>query len=403
MNVLHRDRVKWVRMASLSCCLMLLLTTLISPVSWVAAGQNGDADAPATSGFGAMLDTVPLKLPGGGAGDLVQVSYADLATQLAATGIEPPENVDSPAFPDWIAATTGMPLPERASRFLAQWRQLFGFDLFQVDETLEISSPPFDLTLYRGRFDERAVVEALDGLGYEAVDIDGASVYAVRDDYEIDLQSPTGFVLATMNVAAILPDGTLVFASARGIIESVVAVAADVRESMAASAGIATMLQHLPVDLVGATLVSGIALRQNPADVGALVNPGATPDLNAIATEMATPNEMPPVLLAVVGMTAGVPPSSATPTSEVAPAHAIVVLLVQRPSDAEAAVPVIKQRLETGESLLTGRAFTEIFADYDVQAISDEPIVSIDLSIGDAPPNVLIMMLYQRDLGFVAW
>lgn len=73
------------------------------------------------------------------------------------------------------------------------------------------------------------------------------------------------------------------------------------------------------------------------------------------------------------------------------------------PDDAEAAVSVIERRLETGASQVTGTPFAELLVDYDVQAVSDEPIVVIDLVTGDAPRHVLINMLYKRDLGFIAW
>lgn len=403
MDTVDRDPRRCVRMDGCWICFLLLVAILMAPVTSVAARQNGDAGTGATSGVTAMLEKVPLKLPGLGADDLFQGSYADVATQLAVTGTERPDSIDSPGLQDWIAATAVTPTPSYATQFLAQWRELFGFDLFQADETLEISSPPFNLTLYEGEFDEDAVVRALDDLGYEAVDVDGAAVFAIRDDYEIDIRSPAGFVLATMNVAAILPDGTLVFAPAMEIIEAVVAVAAGDRESLAEGEDAAALLSHLPADLVGATLVPGIALRHNPVDVGSFVNSDATPDVNAMATEIATPNEMPPVLFAVLGTTAGGSPSSGTPSSEVEPAGAVAVLLMQRSSDAETAVPVIEERLKSGESLVTRRPFLDIFADYDVEAIPGEAIVSIDLVLGDAPPNILIKMLYQRDLGFIAW
>lgn len=398
----------WHHYLQIGFSLLVVIGSLAS-ITPAAAAQTPSVGAGANDGLASMLAQVPHPLPRLENPDQALIYYADIAGQLSSLGLDAPDSVDSPEFGDWTAATQGLAMPSTSAQYLLKWRDLFGFDLLQADQTLQISSPPFELSLYRGRFDLTEVRRALDELDYSAIDAGNGTILTVRDDYELDLSSPAPFVLATMNFAAILPDGTLAFAPAREIIEAVLVLEANESGSLAGREDLASLLPHLPADLVSAVIVPGGQLdfaMANPAD---MLDPNSTPDINAIASQLEEADEMPPVELAILGATAGGPlmrPGSATP--EPLPpgtpdARVFVALLTISPRAAEQSVPIIEERLATESTASTNQPFTELFPEYTVEAVSDEPVVLIDLSLGEAHRNILLRLLFSRDLTFIAW
>jgi hypothetical protein len=244
---------------------------------------------------------------------------------------------------------------------------------------------------------------------------EGVAVLSVREDYEFDLQdAPIPGVLATMNYAAFLPDGTLVFAPARAIIEGVAAVANGEAASLAERIDTSTLLPHAPDELVSAVIVSGSQLAGgDPAQV-VLPEGEATPDAGEIADAVGIDEgeALPPIVLALLGWTAGGPierlsadeDEAATPLPQGVPeAQPVALLLMLTPAAAESAVPIIEERLETGTSLMTRQPYTDFFADWTITAISDEPVVVLDFTLAEAHRDILVQMLLRRDLVFLAW
>ena len=376
--------------------------------------QEGAPPSAADDGEGleAMLARVPADLPELEEPENAIVTYANIAAQLEAVGGEPPESVDDEEFGRWISATFGLAMPSTAAQYLRLFRQDFGFDLLQADQTLEISYPPFNLAMYRGRFDQAAVTAALRDLGYEPGGVDGQIVLSIRDDFDIDLRAGPSYALASMNYATVLEDGTLVFAPARSIIEAVLDVEAGDAESMAERRDVADLLPHVPESLASALLFSGTQLAGGPPPV--FLDPAATPDLDAMATEIAAEAEererMPPVALALLGVTPGGPLvrlGEATPERlppDAPEASGVVVLLMAGPAAAREAAPVIEERLATGSTYSTRQPFAEFFSEWTVSAVPDEAVVVVELTLAEGTaPNILARMLYQRDLAFLAW
>jgi hypothetical protein len=376
-----------------------------------AAAQEATPDAtpaarPVGGRLAGMLALAPASYPWVDDPASMVISYADFATQLAVTETPPVDSMDDPNLPHWIGATRALAVPSNPAQYLSYWREDYGFDLFQADETLELALPPFNLTLYRGRFDRDAIRARLTEGGYTSVDVNGHEILTLRDDYEQDLTSPFAYKLAAMNHIAFLDDGTIASASVQAALVAVLDVAAGTAPSMMEQAGVATLVGQAPADLVSATIVNGTALAGNlPADLIDL-EPGATPDFDVIATQVAQTSEMPPVVLALVGSTAGGPlfgEDIETPAG-VPDAHGIALALMLTPESAEAAVPVVEERLETGELANTSRPLSEYFPDHDVRAVPLTPVLIVDLTIGpETPPNILISMLFNRDLSFLAW
>lgn len=392
---------------------LLLLLVIGIAMAWgpgLASAQEGTPSVASAEGSGleSLLALVPATLPELDEPERATIAYADIAAQLAAVGVTPPADVDDDAFRSWTAATMGLALPSAAAQQLKVWRQDFGFALLQADQTLQISLPPFDLTMYRGRFDEAAVASALGRLGYEPLDAGGKTILSVRDDFEMDLAAPTGYALASMNYAAVLDDGTLVFAPARAIVESVLEVEAGEEESVAERDDVADLLPHVPAGLVSALLVPGLMLSGGlPPSFPDLGSRG-TPDIDAIATEVAEQEQMPPIQLALLGMTAGGPLEmlgEALPQPPDTPdARAVVVLLMDGVDQAERAVAIVEERLATGSSAQTGQPYADLFPERVVRPVPDEPIVLIELSFGEETSRfILSQLLFSRDLGFLAW
>ncbi len=355
----------------------------------------------------AMLGLVPATFPHLDDPELATISYANIAAQLEAVDVTAPGRMDDDAFSEWFAATLGLPVPSHAAQYLQSWREDYGFDLPQADQTLQISLAPFDLSLFRGRFDEQEIVRTLRELGYKPVSNDWP-ILAIRDDYEQDISAQTAYKFAAMNYATILDDGTLAFASAQATLESVLDVVAGDAPSLAERSDIAELLPNVPDGLASALLVDGVMLTGGVPEELLELDPEATPDIEAIATEMAEGSDMPPVVTAMLGTTVGGPlqldDETAPLSSDVPAARAVIVVVMQSPDAAKTAAPVIEERLATAASSATDQPYAELFPERSVEVVPETPVVRIDLTLGEGTQrNILMQMLFNRDLGFLAW
>ena len=375
------------------------------PMATMAQGATPAAQ-PASGGLAAMLAMAPASFPWVDEPAQVMIGYADIATQLAVTGIAPVDSMDAPGFSAWMSATRSLAMPVNVAQYLKFWREDYGFDLFQADETLELILPPFNLTLFRGRFDQDAIRATLTGNGYTPVEVNGHEILTLRDDYAQDISAPFAYKLAAMNHVALMDDGAVACSSVRGALEAAFDVADGLAPSLMEQAGIGMMVNQAPADLVSGTIVSGTNLSGNIPPELIDLEPGATPDFDAIATRVAAESEMPPVVLVLLGSTAGGPlfgDDIETPAG-VPDAHAVAVLLMLNPEGAAAAVPVIEERLATGESMQTREPWSDFFPESTVAAVDGAPVVVVDLTLGpERLPVVLTQMLMNRDLGFLAW
>jgi hypothetical protein len=394
----------------LPVALVLLFLLGMAPAGLPRLAPARDAAAAGPGSLRGMLARVPATLPALESPETAIVAYADVAGQLAAVGLVPPDSLEHESsaefVPRWAAATKALETPGRAREELLlgeEWWGTFGFDPSQVDQVLNIWAPvpgsleDFELRFYRGRFDEAAVRAALERAGYRPSDAGESTVWSVREDYQFpEPGSPVWYVFAAMNHAAFLPDGTIAFAPARAIIDGVLAVAAGRATAMADRGDVAALLAQAPADLVWAYLVDGAKLAPAPEFV-----------LGA-ATPPPPPGRLPPVSLALLGVTAGgplTPPVGLTPEPlppGMPAARLLLALHMRSPADAAAAVPVIEERLATLASWESGRPYAEYFPERVVRAVTDEPVVLIELSlaVGEST-RTLVQMWIDQDLAFV--
>lgn len=397
------------RLARTSTARWLALATLLLALWPAVVPAQGATPAAAPSGaMTELFGLVPAQLPGVEEPADLLISYADIATQLDAVGVEAPAGVDDPGFDRWTDATRWLALPGDARAFVKLWREGFGFDLTQVDQAISIDAPPAHLALYRGRFDPEAVLAALTEVGYQPVTVNGQELLSIRDDFAIDPASPTGYRMAQMNFGAVLPDGTLAFASAGAPLAAVLDVAAGTAPSMLELEGVAMLVEQAPPDLVSGTIVHGFHLELGipPALIDVIGTPD--PDLDAVATaaagEIAAARELPPVAMALLGATAGGPIGEAPLPAGMPAARAVALVQMLDPASAEAAVPIVEGRLEQGASASTGRPYAELFSGWTVEALPGTPLLRVELTLAESTaPSILTQMLTKRDLGFLSW
>jgi hypothetical protein len=207
--------------------------------------------------------------------DGAMVTYADVARQTAALGVDAPGAAgDVEGGQRWIAAVMPLRLPQATGQYwtLPEWRAAFGFDLFQVEQAVEYGAPPFGLTVLRGTFDPGELRTAWARGGYQSIDLGAGEAYAVREDFEIDFSDPgSRMALGYFNVVALADDGTLIFGSTRDGVRGALAAAAGTEPSFAERADVAPLLDAAPPDLVSALLLDGELLRAVADPAGAFL------------------------------------------------------------------------------------------------------------------------------------
>ncbi len=385
------------------------------------AGQSASAATPEAAPASAdslteLLRFVPALVLGAldDAGALA--TFADSAAQLAAVDVAVPASRDDPGFGRWVAATSGLALADTLQyAFGPEWREAFGWDGFAVDRSLQLGQPPATVTIRQGQFDRGAIDAALSAQGYATVEIPGAAVVWSRSpEPDFDLSSDVGrLALGSMNTVALLPDGTMVTGGVLAGVSEVVATATGGGATLADEAAVQHLLAAQTPPLVTAMLVPGSALAGGVDP--RIFLPGAgtpMPDLDevaaTVATEAAARAAMPPVLLALLGRTAGGPLRSlstglATPAAPAGTPLALTrfALLLASPKAAEQAVPVIEERLASGVSTASGMPWSELMRGWRVVAIPDAPVVVVEVEADN--PTLWYSLLFQRDLGFLAW
>jgi hypothetical protein len=380
-----------------------------------AASATPGAEASAPGALAAMLARLPANPPRLESPETARLYYADVAAQLAAVGIAAPDATNAAGVDRWLQAVYWLALPPSLSRWThpnVGWRDLFGFDPYQVDQSCAIEAAPFGLTLLRGRFDPAELRAAWARSGYAPLDVDGTTIASLGD--EVDLGSPS-FRLAfgAMNHAAVLADGTVVFTRWEETMRAVLAVERGRAAAATSRVDVAALLPNLWPDLASAVLVSGQELVGEPLDIAALLGT-PNPDPDALATQMASAEadfrRMPPIATALLGSTTGgplgpvrvngtpEPPAPGIPT-----ARMVVALVTGSSPAAQTAASVVEERLATGATQ-DGQSYAALFPEHTVHAVAGEPIVLVELVLGpEARPDVLLRLLGNRDLDLFSW
>ncbi len=314
----------WGMAIGLQCVLLMGMpvTPVVAqtPAASPASPPAADETEGSLAGMLGRLPNLPLQ-------DGTTVAYADIAAQLAALGIaSEPDGDSDEQRRQWAAALAHLSLPTTAEHWgRPEWRQAFGFDIYQIDRAVMLAPPPPGLIVaLRGRFDPDELRAAWTRSGYQPVDLGAGEAYAVREDFEIDLSDPNSrMAMANLNVVALAEDGTLIFSSTRDGVRGALAASSGDAPSLAERPGVTALVSASPPDLASALIIPGTMLQFAP-DVAALMQSDESPEAFATRTaeEAAEASRMPPIAAALLGVTAG---TSGVPTTSTPPADAQAV------------------------------------------------------------------------------
>jgi hypothetical protein len=390
-----------------------LAAALLGPALPVRAQQATPGPSHPGS-LAALLQLVP-DVPAGMSGDPFPLAaYGDLAAQAAVAGLPLPTSVDDPSLIPWRFALSPViaPYPLVAYPQEVDWRSLLGVAPWEIDQALQTGEELMVLTVLRGRFDPALVRAAWARQAYTMLTVDGVAVASLHEEANpgIDLgpldRSLGRDVSARFNNAALLPDGTLAYAPTLDGMRALIAAALGTAPSLGDRNDVAALAGAAGEPLASALLLAGADL-QGERMLGPALN--ATPAIPAVQTIAAGFEHMPPISLALLGITPGGPldrPSDdvGTVQADLPPARFEIALLLPTHADAETAARIAGERVESGVSLYDFRPLTEYFASSTANAVLDQPIAVLELNFApDVLPALWVAMINRRDLPFLAW
>lgn len=345
----------------------------------------------------------------------VIATFADLERQMIATGVaRPPRNPTAEELEHWLSAIYALRLP-RAFEAPAyarnpEFRVLTGFGIEDVHQSAMIDSLMNVVTLYAGIFDRETVLTTWRNAGYHEVASASSdtAIRSVSEDGLIDWDIPVQRVFAHHHSnAALIGNELVIFAATLDRLTKAIATAKGEVTSLGANPGVALLLAATP-PLAGGMLLTGSQIMapvfpfsdDSDTDDGITIVVGGT-------VEVGTEGQMPPVRLALIGITGGgpipyrdAPFAAATPLPTPELARMEIALLLSSIADAEQAIAVAAQRLERG-STPRDQLYREAFASWDLWVTEHAPVARISFEFGEAWPHIWSEMVSAGGLGFI--
>ena len=278
--------------------------TIAAAAACIAARFSGTAVVAAEPTANQPLTDLLGMIPSGAIGDAKLSSqtsvYADVAGQLKAVGVKTPVDLnDDAAVRAWVAAVRGLAGPSALTNaLLPDWKTTFGFEVLDIDQSLEFGMPPLVVTAYRGRFKPDAIGAALKASGYKSIDQPGAVVWSLAEDEKISVSNPANrLALARMNNVALLGSDVLLAAPRLDALKAMLAAVAKTAPSMAADKDLSALVNATSVGLASCLFVSGdsVAAKSGPVKTvlagisfGPAVAPDAATPVSASSRQSAT-------------------------------------------------------------------------------------------------------------------
>jgi hypothetical protein len=139
----------------------------------------------------------------------VEATYADIDRWLAAQGVDR-DQVDDAEMAR-LLEPLGLPEALQTRGLTAEWKDMYGFDLRQVDQVLAVGHAPNQILIMPGRYDADTLYETWVESGYQAVEVEETTVWSLAPGDRIDLSAPASRpALGMLNTIVLLDDGTLV-------------------------------------------------------------------------------------------------------------------------------------------------------------------------------------------------
>ncbi|MCA9861251.1 MAG: hypothetical protein KC438_16100, partial [Thermomicrobiales bacterium] len=336
------------------------------------------------------------------------VTVGNAQLQADTLGLTLPFDLDDEeALYAWIQAmfTLTLPGPIATNALRPDFTLNTGFDITQIQSGAEIGEPPNMLTYLRGTFIPEAIETAQQLNGYQPVDINGHRVMSLAPDAAIDLANPVqAMALARLNNATFLDDGTLVYASTLGLMETALSASQTLADIPQLQRAMATLDAPLMSSMV---LGPGNFLPGIPME---LFQPDSQEDIAGVMLTMQAQEPAPVVLAAIAGSTAGgpvsliEPPEGSTPDPVALASQPRSVskfaLVYATPEDAQTAAQQIESRLSTGSSSTSDRPWSEMFASWSAVPDAEQSSVLLTIEWIDRPAMTQ-RLVFSRDLGFI--
>lgn len=357
-----------------------------------SASQKSPLKGPVTGSFAELVRFLPDSLLG-----TSQLDYSDYASKLASYDINGRPTSANEAERR-MEALRGMAFSLAGDLAAPEWKSAFGFDLWDIDQFLELHGDDVSLTVLRGRFDSTLLVQAWMAAGYEPLRADGGNYYSAGDDWDFDFNDPVSSLhFGRFDNFVLLDSATIIASATRKGAEEVIRLRAGNSASMANGAAFRAIGSALPSNLVTATVLDGRWLQPTMDSAVIVNNPNVPADTRddlatRIADQEAGASSMPPIAAVLAGATT---------------TNAIVVGVTFSPESAETAAGVAANRLEIQAPLGTdyaGTPYTDLFAVREVDTIPGQPAFVIDLlpAIG-IPTTIARELLLEQSLSLLVW
>lgn len=375
-------------------------------------------------------DSVPLP---------VVASYADIAAWTAWSGMTTPTGLGDPALPAWMANLNALALPTSLGTrgTEAIWQESYGFNLTDVAQVLAVGAAPNSVTIMTGAFDRQTLEDAWVRSGYQAIKIEGITIWSLFPGDTIDLSARASRPsLGSLNNIVLLDDGTLVAAAKLSRLQAVLKVLHGDQASLAQNDAVRDLVAPLGngEGVISVEIARGDLVETAPAASAPATPPGDGASAPA-ASPAASPEPatMPEVRLVLVGLRAAAPDgmASASPPPATAPAPVgtavgddgsagrshhvgrdaaveMIVILAFADGGEETAIAArttMTQQLAVGRSAVTGEPYARRYQEPQVRvAISPgrNEVVVMRAGLADGPADWL-QIVETRDLGFAFW
>ncbi len=336
--------------------------------------------------------------------------YADIAGWMSAYGITTRTSLADPALPEWEAELDNLaiPLSLRERGLDPVWQATYGFDLTQVEQVLIVGQAPDYVMILKGAFDPDALQASWVASGYQAVEVEGSTIWSLFPGDTIDLSAQESRpAMGTLNNVVLLEDGTLVAAAKTSRLGATLDVVNGNAPSLAENDDIAALL--LPgtgVERLASAVISKGSLLQ--ATDAALPSPLATPAAGPVPSPIATPEGpigMPEVDIVLLGLPLPSMMDEATPSPVLTGSPAMTILLVfDGDDDAGQARAEIDTRLGQTRSPVTGQGYGDRLAGVEFSLLEQDDR-SVVVLTGQLTRGITdwLTMLSDGDLGFMLW
>ncbi len=329
--------------------------------------------------------------------------YADIAGWMTAHGVTTPASLTDPAILAWKTELDNLaiPLSLRERGLEPVWQSTYGFNLTQVEQVLIVGQAPDYVMILKGAFNAGDLQTAWVANGYQAVEVEGATVWSLFPGDTIDLSAQESRpAMGTLNNMVMLEDGTLVAAAKTSRLGSVLDVVNDGAASLAEQDDIAALLlPEIGADQLASAIISKGTLLQTtePARSGATYEPAssATPAAGIL---------MPEVNVVLLGVPVPASPDTATPITADGVHPLLMLLVLDDIDDAQVADEIISGRLTGGRSSVTGEPYASRIGEPRVTVRDgDDRAVVMLTATQDYGSSDWLDILSARDLGFAFW